>query len=351
MSYMETMIDRVTAVSERILTYVDGEHYCTSIDDSDDFTLPMLFPKVIQMVIGELKETGLTIDMDFTDVYDNTNLVSGIIALFEYFDYRNFTDAIRDEEDFKRRCHGMLQSLEIEPGQMAVNILDLCTNFKIGDLSRLDEIQPLLSHLTSSKEFDEIIGRFLDSAVTRSKLHDDNVPKFMLVLNVVNFLWKEWDKVWTILVDNGVVGDSRIYFNDYAKYWLDPMQAEQNAWILNLCNPTFLEDIRHSRPNRDIDILRDIHEDRCRLTPGYINYYANRHTVIEKNDLAMLMTNGVMWRWAQTRETFAPYLWLLVSPKHYSYPAKYDEILTSYVLSNNIHTTWYEHVRPLLQAL
>lgn len=351
MSYMEAIIDRVTAISERILTYVDGEHYCTSIDDSDEFTLPMIFPKVIEMVIGELKETGLIIDMDFNDLYDNTNFVSGVVALFEYFDYHNFIEAVRDEEDFKRRCHGMLQSLDIEPGQMATNVIDLCANLKIGDQSRLDEIKPILQYLSSTVVFDNLISRFLDDAVTRSRLHDDNVPKVMRVLNAVCFLWKEWQRVWAVLNDNGIPGDARVYFNEYAQHWIDPMKAEQNAWMLDLCTPQFLDDIQHSRTNPNIQILRDIHEDRCRTTPGYINYYANRHVIIQKDDLAMLMANGVMWRWAQTRETFSPYLWLLVSPKHYSYPAKYDEILTSYVLSNKIHTEWYEHVRPQLQAL
>lgn len=109
-SIIITFVDEVRRVSRNIDDYLASQLYLTDVEDPDHATDEVIFNLVMNMVVDELKQMGLSVEQG--SIYTDVVTINIIKALRTVFDTRVFATTIRDSETMAESILQILQGMD-----------------------------------------------------------------------------------------------------------------------------------------------------------------------------------------------------------------------------------------------
>lgn len=320
MTHLEEITQRIKAISAPIASYLDGQLYLDQFaDQSEDYTLYEIFPLVLRMVIGELKELGIRIHYSLDEIYDNPRLINAVVALREIFDKDVFYSIIFRDKSLELRISGILDSSDVETAEQARKIIEVLENLSTADKYKLEEIAALDDAYTSSALFQAHISACIDRCIPRSVVTDDTILDYKEVVKAIVIIQKHFTELCEYLNDRQLLpfplSSHLNYFKDFAHQWYQMDKASTYRWLLEV-----KKDYTESpHPN----IVAAVQKRFSEWADGnpYVYNPQKHNSVI---DIAMAGIIDVLASWAGTRETMRPVKMLL-------YPVTDTRLLLDYL--------------------
>lgn len=301
MEFIEEMIQRIRIFSPAISAYLDGELYLNEVDDmSDEYPLHSLFPRILEMVVQELKDLGIIVNIDADEVYENSIITSAVISLREIFDKNNLILVLTKNKEIERRITGLINSEDVKDGDHVLLITDILYNldnvyaFRYKDLYRLEE------RYSSNDLFIQHVNACLDKIIPRSTATDEAVVQYCQVGKAIQLLNKYWNDLFDFLTNTGLnpipYENKDNYFKQFASKWMNVEKASSWYWVLTLTKEDF--------QNRNIveahrALLNNI-ETQCP------HLYPDSHVSYGLDDLTCFYIAYTLVAWSLIREPLKP---------------------------------------------
>ena len=244
MEFLEELIRRIRIFSPAISAYLDAELYLNEVDDmSDMYPLHSLFPRILEMVVQELKDLGISINIDADEVYENSIMTSAVISLREIFDKNNFILLLTKNKAIESRVTGIINSEDVKDGDHVLLITEILYNldniyaFRYKDLYRLEE------RYSSNDLFIQHVNACLDKIIPRSTATDEAVVQYCQVGKAIQLLNKYWNDIFDFLTNIGLnpipYENKDNYFKQFASKWMNVEKASSWYWALTLTKEDF----------------------------------------------------------------------------------------------------------------
>ena len=199
-------IQELSGLSDLVLQYLDAQLYRTEFDTEDQIDPQELMFKCYIIILGELKEMGVDVIVDWEDALANIYEADGYIALYRLLNkdylidqfklYPSIQDPIRtifiidDSENTE----------EIDEAGYLQDFLDIYYKFNKTDplISKIERIQ---DRVVSNPFFKKYIEVILDKSIPISTINLDNLELVSKYINKIVTGQQIFSRVVTYLID------------------------------------------------------------------------------------------------------------------------------------------------------
>lgn len=199
-------IQELSGLSDLVTQYLDAQLYRTEFDTEDQIDPQELMIKCYLIILGELKEMGVDIIVDWEEALANTYEADGYIAIYQLLNidylinqfklYPSIQDPIRmifvidDSENTE----------EVDEAGYLQNFLDIYHKFN-GTDPLLSKIQRVDDRVVSNPFFKKHIEAILDKSIPISTITLDNLDLVTKYINKIVTGQQIFSRVVTYLLD------------------------------------------------------------------------------------------------------------------------------------------------------
>ena len=173
-------IQSISAVSSSVSHYLASQLYIFDYEREDDIDIHDLMIKCYVIIIGELKELGIDLVVDWDTALANGYEADGYVALYSLLDkdyLHNFFITYPDIQDSIRylfETSDTINTEEEDENNYIESFIELYTRFNSND-PLLEKIERIQDRILSNNRFRDHILTILDNSVPVSDISLDNL--------------------------------------------------------------------------------------------------------------------------------------------------------------------------------